>query len=359
MKSVAPKTVNLRRLATTWLVALAVVGVAELVVRARPAPEYVADEELLIAFQRDKLAVMPEGAVLLLGDSTLGSDVDAEVASRALGVPVVNAALVATFTTVGDCALLEYALEHGKKLRAVVLFHASDTWGRPFSTDHYQLLQRTLGQAGFETLAGDAARTLELARQAPARRITAFGNRYGLDWKPERLAKEIRDADDARAGLPELDYMRPQPVKDWPNVPVTAEARPFFVDGHVEQWLDRTLDLAHAHGIPVWIAVGPTRTGKVRVQQQYMSRALAWLESRSEDGERFRLLWHATLVAPDDTLGDNPQHLSLDAKRTRFTPWFAERLRSALAGRDDGPRAPFWDPFADREQVFEPGTVGR
>lgn len=359
MKAIPPKTVDLRRLATISLVALAVVVAAELFARARPMPEHVADEEILIAYQRDKLAALPEGAVLLLGDSTLGSDVDAAVASRALGVPVVNAALVATFTTMGDCALLQFALEHGKKPRALVLFHASDTWGRRFSADHYQLLQRTLGQAGFETLAGDVARTFELARQAPARRITAFGNRYGLDWKPERLAKEIRDAEDARAGLPEIDYMRPQPVKDWPNVPVSAGPRSFVVDGHVEQWLARTLDLAHAHGIPVWIAVGPTRTGKVAVQQQYMTRALEWLEDRSERGARFRLLWHTTLVAPDDTLGDNPQHLSLDAKRTRFTPWFAERLRSALAGAGDGPRAPFWDPFADREHVFEPHSDAR
>src|SRR5262249_23486267 len=142
MKAVPPKTANLRALATTWIVALGVVALAEILLRRAGPAEYVREEEQLLAYQSGKIEKLAPGTILLLGDSSLCSDLDASVLSGELALPVANLALVASFTTMGDAFLLEHALRLGRRPRAIVLFHTPDMWPRPFEENFYQMLQR-------------------------------------------------------------------------------------------------------------------------------------------------------------------------------------------------------------------------
>ncbi|MBI5363827.1 MAG: hypothetical protein HZA53_11660 [Planctomycetes bacterium] len=363
MKSVPPKTVNPKALATTWIVALAVVLAFEAWARAKPSPVWKREEEQLVEYQTAKLERLAGGEVLLLGDSALGNDVDAKVLARELGRPALNLALVASFTTIGDYYLLEKALASGKKPSAVVLFHTMDLWPRPLDDGFYAVVQRGTGNAGLESFARSLAYRSALAEQARAWRLTAFEEGRGLAWNPEEAPMAVAKAARAARELPLRDYIPVGATIDWaareanwargamtpssfdPKDPRGA----FSVDRHVDLWLDATLDLAAAHGVPVYVGIAPTWRPKVlRAENRAFARDLMqWLEAQSEHGTRFRRLWTPTLVVDGAALGDKAEHLA-PAAMEPFTRWLAARLRAVESGTDPNPpRGEFWDPIAD------------
>lgn len=363
MKSVPPKTVNPRALATTWIVALVVVLAFEAWARARPEPVWQREEEQLVAYQAKKLETLTGGEVLLLGDSALGFDVDAKVLARELGRPALNLALVASFTTIGDYYLLEKALASGKKPSAVVLFHTADLWPRPFQDSFYALVQRGTGNAGLESFARGLAYRSALAEQARAWRLCALQEGRGLAWNPGEIPKEVDKAARAERELPVRDYIPLGATIDWaqreanwargamtPGLFDPKDPRgAFSVDRHVDLWLGATLDLAAAHGVPVYVGIAPTWKPKVlRAENRAFAHELAaWLAEQSEGGKRFRLLWTPTLVVDGARLGDKAEHLA-PAAMEPFTRWLAGRLRAVESGLDpSAPRGELWDPFAD------------
>lgn len=362
MKSVPPKTVNPKALATTWVVALVVLAAFEVFARAKPKPVWEREEEQLVAHQVAKVDALKGGEVLLLGDSTLGNDVDARAFAAALGRPAVNLALVASFTTIGDYHLLERALERGTKPSAVVLFHTVDLWPRPFDDGFYSVVQRGTGQKGLESVSRGLAYELALARQARAWRLSVFEEGRGLAWTPHVVEHEVAKAERAARALPERDYIPVGITIDWaqreaaaaagklPNrfAPTDPRGR-FSVDRHVDLWLDATLDLAAEHGVPVYVAIAPTWKAKVlRPENRAFARELMqWLDAKSEHGTRFRLLWTPTLVVDGAQLGDKAEHLGAAAMEP-FSRWLAARLLALESGNDPHPpQGELWDPIAD------------
>jgi len=76
----------------------------------------------LLGFQLAKLDAAPDGAVLLVGDSSLGNAVNAAAWSQALQRPVVNAALTGEFGYPGSLNLLRRALRRFRP-SLVIVFH--------------------------------------------------------------------------------------------------------------------------------------------------------------------------------------------------------------------------------------------
>src|SRR5262249_28948136 len=160
----------------------------------------------------------------------------------------------------------------------------------------------------------------------------------------EDFEHDREKAERARELLPVLDYIPPA-QKDWSQleraVAAGAPTGPFVpgwqfrVDRHVEQWLDRTLDLAARERIPVFVALSPVWDKKCFYppNREFLRRLTAWLEEESQGGARFERLWNPVLAVESRWLGDKAEHLSLEAKRGPFTLWFAARLRDALEGR--------------------------
>lgn len=363
MQAVPPKTVNVKALATAWCVGALVVLAFEVWARIEPKPVWQREEEQLVQYQAAKLDALEEGSVLLLGDSSLGSDVDAKVLAEELGRPAVNASLVASFTTIGDAYLLERALATGKKPSAVVLFHTFDLWPRPFDEGFFSVVQRGTGHAGLESFARGLAYELALARQARAWRLTVFEEGRGLAWNPELVEREVQKARRAMVELPVHDSIPLGATIDWaqrearvaagaltPSLFDPTDPRgEFSVDRHVEQWLDATLALAAKHSIPVYVGIAPTWRAKLlRPENRAFARELArWLAETSESGRRFRLLWTPALAVSGEHLGDKAEHLSPAAKPA-FTRWFARRLRAVEVGADAAaPHGELWDPMAD------------
>lgn len=362
MKAIPPKTRSPRALATTWLVAAVVFLAFEVVARVRPMPVWEREEEQLLVYQRAKINAMEPGSIVLLGDSSLGNDVDARVLSEELGLPAANLALVASFTTFGDAYLLQRVFAKEKAPKAIVLFHTPDLWPRPFAEDFYALVQRGTGTVSLETVARELARTSALARQSKAWQLQAFAKLRGLGWNREKLDEELAKAGAARATLAERDYIPPADKHpSWiAREPELAAGRgvtdpfvlggAFRVDPHVATWLDRVLDLAAEHGVPVYVAICPVWRSKCfsGANPGFLAELRAWLDQRSENGARFRLLWTPTLAVRGEHVGDKAEHLAPAAKPA-FTRWMAARLReSVLEGRASSiPDVPYWDPFAD------------
>lgn len=369
MKSVAPKTSNLRALATTWIVAALVLLAFEVAARVKPQPVWEREEEQLLARQVDKIDHLAGGEVLLLGDSSLGCAIDARVLSEALGKPAVNLALVASFTTFGDFYLLQHALDRGHVPSAIVLFHTVDLWPRGFADDRFQLVQRATGHVGLETASRDLASQLALAQQSKAWKLLAFDYRHGIEVDRSRLEHELEKSEAARRILPERDYIPLAPVRDWAAQEariasgagqvalinsIDASGR-FQVDPHVERWLDATVELAREHHVPVFVAVGPLwRPRAARAENRaYLRELVAWLDAKSKPPSALRRLWTPSLVVGSEWVGDNPQHLGVPAMEP-FTRWFAQRLRAALAGEPDMRiQGELWDPMRDEPVVLE------
>lgn len=371
MKAVPPKTSSVRSLATVWIAAALVLLALDLVARAKPQPVWEREEEQLIRFQAAKVDALKGGEILLLGDSSLGTDIDARVVSEVLGRSSVKLALVASFTTMGDEALLERALEAGKKPSAIVLFHTPDLWPRPFAEDFYAILERGLGRYGLESGSRELARTLALAEQNKAWKLRTFRPLHGIAPSATELEQEVAKSQAAREALPRTDYIPPaaKARPDWPAMGAriaSGESRPlilnpsdpagsFRVDAHVERSFDRTLELAAAHGVPVFVAICPTWLPKLAypANRRFARELDAWLEQKSEGGARFRRLWRPTLVVRDEAAGDKAEHLDPSAMEP-FSRWFAERLRRALANEDDSRiTGELWDPIRDEPVVLE------
>lgn len=366
MKSIPPKTSNPKALATTWIVAALVFLAFEVVARVRPMPTWEREEEQLLAYQCKKIDALEPGSVVLLGDSSLGYDVDARLLARELGLPAANLALVASFTTFGDAYLLERVFAKQKAPRAIVLFHTPDVWPRPFAADFYELVQRGTGNHSLETVSRSLARTSALAQQSKAWQLQAYAKPVGLTWNREKLDEELRKSEAARATIAERDYI-PEAVgkeANWianeariaagkgstlPINQIPGDHGAFRVDPHVETWLDVVLDLAAEHRVPVFVAICPVWRSKCfsGPNPRFLADLRAWLDEHSEHETRYRLLWKPTLAVHGEHVGDKAEHLSAESKPA-FTRWMAARLKAALEGRASSiPDVPYWDPFAD------------
>ena len=313
-----------QKLIFIWAAAAVAFIMIELAVRMNsPLPEYRNGIEVLMDYQKSKThrqATKP--VTLILGDSCLGNAIDAPLLSQKLGTTVYNLALAGNFTTIGDYKVLKYFLEKNVPVGRVIIFHTTDIWGRRESRRSKNILNRQLKFTSLDASSEDVFRRLALVRQSRPYKTVLFQEGTGILPSYQRLENARMNEQAAQNQTLKYDYLTPLTRKDWYKQP-PKQLTNFFVDPHIERWLDAILKLCVEKNIPVDFAIGPWWEKNVPISRDYLDKMDAWLKRKSARSARsvLGLVYEEVPAVPGQWMGDAYDHLSYDGKR-----WFTDRF---------------------------------
>ncbi len=285
---------------TIWFVLLGVVLTLEGLSRLFPVPPVEPLTDTLYQYQMAKLERLPEGAIVLVGDSCLGNAVDAGALSEQLGRPLVNLALTRVDSFRGDLAVLKRLLSRGKRPALVV-------W-----------LEREQAQQGLAGIAGRLFSLSALVQQGKDLRTRLFAVEKGL----RSLGRESQPLDEGlaerKSGLEQHDYL-PQREERWDETRLRPFAEFALSEGHREG-MDQLRDFCQQHELTLLFATGPSYQGA------YTPSFLAGYGEFLE-GMAIPRLYQEIPLYPRDSFGDSINHLTPEA-RTKFTSFFASYLEN-------------------------------
>jgi len=242
----------------------------------------------LLGFQLAKLEAAPDGAVLLVGDSSLGNAVDAAAWSQALRRSVVNAALTGEFGYPGSLNLVRRALRRFRP-SLVVVFH---TLEMPRRRNEWKGLVYTS-----ETI-GDLA-------EAPAWETLA--HLANLDLPAQGLERWLVGRKASPAALLATDYV-PQrlPGPDGPRPGVEGRR---LVPADLREEAMRTLDAIGAAcavaGVPCLYAHGPYVEPFCSESRAFVAAAAARIEQAG-----LRVVAGTPHCMPRADAGDSEDHIA-------------------------------------------------
>ncbi len=266
--------------------------------------------ESLVRYQLDKARRCPEGAVVLLGDSSLGNGVDATLLSQLLGRPVVNLALTGHDSFLGTYYLAREALPNNPSLLVCIV--TPETFRLPVSKRVLDLLGEGESSFSFETLAAQIFATSEMVGQSKVYHKTLFERAYGL-----RLLGFRQDTERHVAQLEKLDYLPQGPPRDWDKLPARQVTR-FEAEPDHLLWAQKTQQLCASYGKPILWALGPSFEGAYS-QPEFEAQAQAVLPD-------FPRLYPGLANFPAPLLGDTASHLNAEG-RDQYTRQVAKAIR--------------------------------
>lgn len=303
---------------TIWFVLLGVVLTLEGLSRLFPVPPVEPLTDTLYQYQMAKVERLPEGAIVLVGDSCLGNAVDARALSEQLGRPVVNLALTRVDSFRGDLAVLKRLLSRGKRPALVISVHAPDTFPKAVGRPFLDWLEREQSQQGLAGIAGRFFSLSALVQQGKDMRTRLFAVEKGL----RSLGRESQPLDEGlaerKAGLEQHDYL-PQREERWDETRLRPFAEFALSEGHREG-MDQLRDFCQQHELKLLFATGPSYQGA------YTPSFLAGYGEFLE-GMAMPRLYQEIPLYPRDSFGDSINHLTPEA-RTKFTSFFASYLEN-------------------------------
>lgn len=101
-------------------------------------------------YQFEKLEDVTSVETIIVGDSSAGHAVNAELFSDLLESNTVNLALTASFGFAGDYNMIRQVVERAPSLKNVIIVHSFTIWDRPFSAEGYR---NTLGSLSTDHVA--------------------------------------------------------------------------------------------------------------------------------------------------------------------------------------------------------------
>jgi hypothetical protein len=315
---------HLPQLVVTWTVALLTLAGAEISSRLWGPPELLNNLEHLLDYQQHKVPRITDGALIFVGDSSLGSAIDARALSARLDKPVFNFALVGSASTIGDYYLVREALAQGKKLSGIVIMHTSDLWTRRIDQDTVRAVEYRFAPFGLESVSLRLARTLSLVRQSKAYKKLFLAQEKGISYEPQVFAKSLNRQAEIAEGLSAVDYVPQGKAPNWVKKRARGISGKLRIDRSLEQWFDRTVALGNAAGVPVYVTISPLWSRVVRRSAAYNRELANWLNYKSET-KRFTLLFDRALPMPAPFVGDSEDHVRPEMKR-QYTEWFAEKF---------------------------------
>jgi hypothetical protein len=303
-------------------------------------PRIETQEEMLVSYQRAKIAKIEDGAILLVGDSSLGNGVSSKILSQKLGGSVWNLALTASHNTYGDYIVVREVARSLEDVQGVVIFHTPGMWDSDRVADTEQTLNTAFGTNNLQGLSNRLFHHSALVNfSATFRRLLVFVMRDGFNL--DRLAQRLALLDEVRVRLPEVDYIVQQGILDR-DAYVPVAVREFTPTPYVEKWLDETLAICVDAGWPVWLAVGPVPVAQAEISQQSLQAMLNWLRFKAEAHPQCNLLYDHVPTAAIADFGDGTSHLSPDAKIS-FSHWFADALLQSKTSNTTMKQLDFWD----------------
>jgi len=304
-----------KRLLLIWIVMLLVFAAAEIGMRMMNLPEYRTTTEQLMDHQIAKVRELPDGAVVFLGDSSLGYAIDSSTASEILGKPVVNLALSSLCVTIGDAFMLNETLKHSKP-REVVIMHTLEMWPCELRDDMGAALKQCFtGAKPDEPLPWRVASHLALARDSRHFKRMYFSTRLGIKL-PGISPKDH--------SVIHNDYVIHSAPLPWTNIPAIGMGT-FRISSDAEEGLHATLRTCAEANIPVTIVSSVLRAQVVDRSATYLHEADMWLRNIAAQYPGARIAWTMPTPLPDHILGDTLSHLRPALKRP-YTRWFIGRL---------------------------------
>lgn len=254
-----------------------------------------------------------DGAILFLGDSSLGTTIDASTFAQLSGFRVINASLNGAFGYAGDYNLLRRALHRGKPA-LVVLVHASDMMTRPVS---YQ---------GFAQSVGDLA---ELREVPLGELIRLYFSMDSLSATLEGVRRWIAGKGSESFTDTSADtYEQGQPMSALDIGMRIRRARylPNEINPEKTRYLERLVALCKASNVPCFYAHGPLYEGVCRDSRDYFERARATIE-----GVGIEMVKETPVCMPLAQTGDSEDHPAPAFKRD-YTKRYYQRLAPYLPG---------------------------
>lgn len=259
----------------------------------------------LQAYQTAKVGSLPEGALVLVGDSSLGNGVDARELSALLERPATSLALTGAYGFAGSLNMARRSFR-AADVSAVVVMQTMD------------MPNRRISHKGLVYTAG----TIGDALGAP---VGALFSAYADPTLPINVALRGFRAAEGADGLEARDYMRqaPGPVR----AAAPAEAEPLAPSWTEERWryLDALGRECRAANVRCFYAVGPFAAPECAASPQYLA---AVFERVRRSG--LEPMTGTPLCIGEEALGDSLDHVAPDA-RSAFTQAFAQLLRARLA----------------------------
>jgi hypothetical protein len=330
----------MKKLLRIWCIGLGILLLAEIAIRISSVSRIETQEEMLVSYQRAKIAKIEDGAILLVGDSSLGNGVSSKIVSQKLGGSVWNLALTASHNTYGDYIVIREVARSIKDVQGVVIFHNPGMWNSHRIADTEQTLNTAFETNNLQGLSNRLFHYSALVNfSATFRRLLVFGMRDGFDL--DRLVQRLALLDEVRVQLPEVDYIVQQRILDR-DAYIPVAGREFNPTPYVEKWLDETLAICSDAGWPVWLAVGPVPIAQAEISQESQQAMLNWLRLKAEAHPQCNLLYDHVPTAPIAHFGDGTSHLSPEAKIS-FSHWFADALLQTKSSNATLNQLNFWN----------------
>lgn len=264
--------------------------------------------QVLQAHQEAKLVENDEVEVVLLGDSSLGNAIDAQLFSDTTGRETVSLALNGLYGYAGSYNMLRRALAVFPNLEHAVVINTPDMMSRPPSQRGWLLTlesPQALLDVGWQ---GTSAALAELLRMAAEKETMAY--------LPKRIAGQTLDP----STVLENDYIRqgerkrPPQVEDWTQRTVHP--------GKANH-LRALVTLAAQNGVHVTYAHGPLWAEQLAASTDYLDAA----EREIQDTGVTLVSWRPSIETQD--LGNTTDHVA-PAHKEAMTLQYASHLRVVL-----------------------------
>lgn len=278
----------------------------------------------LLRYQQDKLAAATGLTTVLLGDSSLGHAIDANLFERLSGERTINLALNGDFGFAGTYNLLRATLRRNQ-VKNVIIMNTLDIMRRDVEYDGYLL---SAGREG--VFSRDFGLNFHLAQRFLER---MFSIREAL-----RGFKMLVGLYDLRAETPRMvnDFWEQnmdehEEVISRPREPLDPKSIP----RHKTYFLSLTASLCRANGLNCLFVYGPVLETHCRISRAYIKAATARIAATG-----IEVVSGMPLCVPPTEVGDTMDHIAppyKDEYTRRYYHLLAPKLRQM--SRDGAPLA--------------------
>lgn len=267
----------------------------------------------LYAYQRKKLATVPSGALVFVGDSSLGNAIDAGVVSDLTDTQAVNLALTGSYGYAGSYNFAKQVIRQNKP-RAIIVMQTIDLPTRGFSEMGYL---KTTDRLEFSELSPLAIVKLYLD-MATARIVV------------ERLFNGIVEQE------PAIDYIVDDYMRQHPPISDAVRQRWFLANPLTPdmikrdglRFLHKLGALCSEQGVLCFYAHGP-------IYDLYCRTAAEYIQAVTSEVRRSGLIVieSTPFCVPPEDLGDDMDHIRPELKQA-YTRRFVEFLEPLLARQE-------------------------